>query len=80
MVLILMVCALAKNALVKYTKSEYGSALENDDSILLQSNFTCYFFTMVNDYPDNSRHNMTKNLQNSKFYFFESNLKTYKNL
>ena len=33
---------------------------------------------MLNDYPDNSRHNMTKNLQNSKFYFFESDLKTDK--
>ena len=34
--------------------------------------------SMLNDYPDNSRHNMTKNLQNSKFYFFESDLKTGK--
>ena len=33
---------------------------------------------MLNDYRDNSRHNMTKNLQNSKFYFFESDLKTDK--
>ena len=33
---------------------------------------------MLNDYSDNSRHNMTKNLQNSKFYFFKSDLKTDK--
>ena len=36
------------------------------------------FFCMLNDYTDNSRHNMTKNLQNSKFYFFESDFKTDK--
>ena len=36
------------------------------------------FMNMLNDYSDNSRHNMTKNLQNSKFYFFKSDLKTDK--
>ena len=36
------------------------------------------FVNMLNDYLDNLRHNMTKNLQNSKFYFFESDLKTDK--
>ena len=33
---------------------------------------------MLNDYPDNSRHNLTKNAQNPKFYFFESDPKTDK--
>ena len=33
---------------------------------------------MLNDYPDNSRHKMTKNSQNPKFYFFESDPKTDK--
>ena len=43
-----------------------------------KSIFLKNWVNMLNDYPDNSRHNMTKNSQNPKFYFFESDPKTNK--
>ena len=71
-------CHLARNGAeleISLPQKSVSYSCPNSGNFVVISTF---FLHMLNDYPDISRHNMTKHLQNPKFYFFESDPNTDK--